>query len=95
MDVNFNNVRLQAINAYNALAMQLNRNQSENWFGTKVVTVMTEQIQEAMDDLGNAIVIIALTHEDGNSDFKEVLTDDIEVVKFNPDVNELYWREDA
>jgi hypothetical protein len=84
MKVNFNNARLQAIYAYNRLCQVLNENIGKS-NGEHMVVVSTYDIQEHLDDLHNTLATIGCTYDEGNEDFKCVLTDDVSMENFNPE----------
>jgi hypothetical protein len=87
MKVDFNNARLQAIFAYNRLCKILNNNIGKS-NGDGMVVVDADEIQEHMDDLHNTLATIGCSYEDDNDDFKCVLTDDISMLTFNPELEE-------
>jgi len=88
VQVNFNNARLQAIYAYNRVCKVLNANIIK-YIGKSnddgIVTVAAGEIQEHMDDLRNMLATIGCVYEEGNENFKCVLTDDISMENFNPE----------
>jgi hypothetical protein len=84
MQVNFNNARLQAIYAYNRVCKVLNANIGKS-NGEGMLVVAADEVQEHMDDLCSMLAIIGCVYEDGNEDFKCVLTDDISMENFNPE----------
>lgn len=69
MRVNFNNVRKQAMLAYERLCAKLEESidQEDN-----TIHIDPEDIYKEMNDLRMMIGIIAMTYEDGNEDFKDV-----------------------
>lgn len=85
MSIDFNNVRRQAMVAYDKLCHNLN---SETRGGT--VEIDVRDIQEHMDDLRTLIGAIAMTYEDGNNDFKDVYSErypidsEKRMLEFNP-----------
>jgi hypothetical protein len=87
MKVNFNNVRLQAIFAYNRLVKKLNAETARSVAGD-IVKVYPEDIRPHLDDLHNTLATIGCTYEDGNDEFKCILTDDIKLENFYPDEDE-------
>lgn len=68
MKINFNNVRAQACFAYDRLCKTLNA--SKEYEGYMLVD--PNSIQKDMDDLRQMIGSIAMTYEEGNSEFKDV-----------------------
>lgn len=84
MKVDFNNVRLKAINEYNALVKKLNGAICEDTDMNRVV-IPVGDLQRTIDNLRDSIVTIGLAYDEGNEDLKCVLTDDMEVLEFNPE----------
>lgn len=76
MQVNFNNLRLNAIKDYNALIKTLNRGLCEDIDMTRVV-VPAEDIQRQLDNLRNDLVTLGCLEEPGNPDCQVVLTDKV------------------
>lgn len=68
MKIDFNNVRIQALHAYDKLCRALN--ESQEYEGHMLVD--PNDIQEAMDDLRNTIGAIAMSYDEGNDDCKNV-----------------------
>jgi hypothetical protein len=66
--VNFNNLRKQACLAYDRLCNKLNS--SKEYEGYMLVD--PNDIQSEMDTLRQMISSIAMVHEEGNEDFKDV-----------------------
>lgn len=80
MKVDFNNVRLQAINSYNSLIRILNGAVG----GTKVI-IQIEDLQRTLDTLRDKLITIGLLYEEGRDDIRCILTDDMKVLEFNPE----------
>lgn len=77
MDVDFNNLRKQAIYAYDRLAQRLNAHIEKDppsLSGPHVV-IPVSQIDDLMSDLRGCIGTIACVHDDENPDFKEVFSE--------------------
>jgi hypothetical protein len=78
MDVDFNNVRIQAMHAYNRLVKTLN-----SGIELPKVKVFVEDIEEDLNDLRQLIGVMACTFKKDDPDFKMVYTDDITLLCFN------------
>jgi len=76
MKVDFNNVRLQAVNAYKELVEVLNKNISEDHNGMNIVQIDISELQKPLDDLRTMLATIACTYDKLNEEFKD-LTDEI------------------
>lgn len=68
MNIDFNNVRLQACYAYDRLVMDLNRCNSYEGY----LLVDPKNLEKELNDLRMVIGSIAMTFEEGNPDFKDV-----------------------
>lgn len=86
MKVNFNNLRRQAVVAYNQLAMRLNDAKCPpegvddfiDGFGrTKKDTIIieAEDIDDIMNDLRSMIGSIAMTYQEGDGEFKDIYSE--------------------
>ena len=78
MEVNFNNLRKQAIYSYEKLAEKLNYsieewNKETNEKG--IVHINANEIQEDMDDLRGMICAIASVYEPEDDNFKDVYSE--------------------
>jgi len=71
MNIDFNNVRRQAIAAYSSLVRTLRAHTKDSQ-----IVVDVCEIETAMDDLRSALVGIGATYEPGNDDFQCVLLDE-------------------
>ena len=86
MNVDFNNVRRQAVMSYNGLCKKLNHCISEDGFsGGKVIEINVDEIQGLMDGLRGEIATIALCYQKDDPDIKCVLGDDETLETFNPE----------
>lgn len=82
MNVNFNNLRRQAVHRYNTLCNRLNQAKLKTddnvfiegygWLRTGDIVIGCNEIQEMMDDLRMLIGSIAMVYEEGNKDFENV-----------------------
>lgn len=72
MNIDFNNVRRKAIACYSGLVRTLKAKTDE----TGRITVERYQIEDDMENLCDALVAIALTHDPGNLEFQDVLGDE-------------------
>ena len=103
MEVNFNNLRKQALFAYDSLAEKLNCSflEDNEWGTSKTekremisgnMLIDSDDIQKDMDNLRMLIGSIASVYEPDDENFKdiysEVYTDDKRMVSFNPDADE-------
>ncbi len=91
MNINFNNVRKQALYSFEDLVKKLNsaivirKDQSAiipgSYHGQRrmniegYVLVDAQEIQECMDDLRNQIGAIAMTYQEGDEKFKDVFSE--------------------
>jgi hypothetical protein len=87
MEINFNNVRKQAIYSYERLVEKLNSSliKEQQWAKpndvkwevdiTGYVLVDAEDIQECVDDLRRLIGAIAMTYEPDDEKFKDVYSE--------------------
>lgn len=73
MKVDFNNLRRCAVAEYNELVRRLN----DHIVNGRYVNVLIEDIEELLDDLRMSIATIALTHDEGNDEFMDVLKDGV------------------
>lgn len=84
MNVNFNNLRKQAIYSYHRLCTTLNENTDKNGF----ISLDATDIQRDMDNLRSQLWGICCTYREGDDSFKE-LTEEIdakgEIANFNPE----------
>lgn len=82
MTVNVNNLRKQALFAYDRLTKTLNQNTKEDEF-QKWVEVDVEEIQKDMDDLRFLLFSIACVFIEGDEDFKDVSEEAEPIAFFN------------
>ena len=86
MEVNFNNLRKQACNAYDRLCNKLNAAKcSKDAIGTFVddfghlredsIVINASDIQKDMDSLRSMIGAVAMVYENDRDDFKDVYTE--------------------
>ncbi len=73
MQVDFNNVRRQALAAYGGLVRTLKDRTDE----TGRITVERREIENDMENLRYTLVTIALTYEPDDPEFQDVLGDEI------------------
>jgi len=71
MQVDFNNVRKQAIHAYECLVQKLNATIDEDGG----ISIDASRIQRDMDDLRGYVGLIAMIHEESNPEFKDVFSE--------------------
>ena len=83
MDIDFNNVRVQAIQAYNRLVITLNKNVEKTISGWKKVEVPVDEIQADLDELRSLIGAIACTFRKDDPDCKCVFDDNTHMESFN------------
>jgi hypothetical protein len=83
MDIDFNNVRVQAIYSYNRLVEKFNKNIEDTIGGRKVLTIYADEITDDLNDLRADIGAIACTFKKDDPDFKCVYTDKIHMECFN------------
>ena len=84
MNVNFNNVRKNALDAYKGLIETLNLSLCTDVDYTRVI-VPVQDIQRNLDKLRDALVTIGCTYEKDDPDFKCIIGDDEEIPSFNPE----------
>lgn len=88
MNINFNNVRLQACIAYDKLCNKLNRAIKDKSFSPEII-IDPEDIQEEMNDLRMMIGTIAMTYQEGEEGFKDVYAEEYpegkSMQEFNPE----------
>jgi hypothetical protein len=84
MKVDFNNVRTQTIRLFNELTKKLNQAICEDVDMNRVI-IPVQDLQRTMDRLRDKIVTIGLCEDESNPEIKCVLTDDMEVLEFNPE----------
>jgi len=74
MDIDFNNVRRQAVNNYNSLVKKLNvATTSSGGAGSHWIEMSPMEIKEDLDNLRSTLAGIACTYEEGEPKFKDVL----------------------
>ena len=78
MKIDFNNVRITAINNFNSIVRGLNCNLKESGY----VNIHKNEIERQIDGLRSALVGIGVTYEPDNEDFKCVLDDNIHLEEF-------------
>lgn len=78
MEIDFNNVRLQACNAYDQLCKKLNDEVKNN-------PELAERIQEDMDDLRMTIASIASSYLPNDPDVADVYADRRSLLCFSPE----------
>lgn len=78
MNVNFNNLRKQALYSYDALTKVLNENIEDG-----SIRIDVEDIRKEMDDLRMQLFGIACTYIDGDDDFKDISEEVGEIASFN------------
>lgn len=81
MQVNFNNLRVQAVQAYNRLTSTLNNyvNKEE---GT-IASIDTEAIQKDLDDLRQMLVTLACCYLEDDPNVKSVIDECGKIEVFN------------
>ena len=80
MKVDFNNLRINAANAYNDLVKVLNRERN----GNGLVKVYEEDLEEPLRDLKSMIGAIMCVYEKDNPEFKDVVNE-VEMLNFAPE----------
>ena len=81
MNIDFNNVRISAINAFNGLIGNLN----EKLRGSGYIEVHKDEIEAYIESLRSSLVGIGATYEPDNDDFKCVLNDNVTIAEFAPE----------
>ncbi len=79
MKVDFNQLRIDALVAYNHLTKQLNDHISGD-----TISIDTDLIDSEMRDLRNLLCVIAAVFEPEDNDFKSVIGDVGDILVFNP-----------
>lgn len=74
MDVNFNNLRKQALYSYDKLVNKLNDSISYEW-NSKKIEIDPDDIQEDLDDLRMLLGSIAMVYEPNDENFKDVYSE--------------------
>lgn len=82
MTLDFNNLRINAANAYNDLVTVLNRERNERG----LVKVYEEDLEEPLRDLRRMIGMIMCVYDDDNPEFRCVV-DDVEMITFAPNAD--------
>jgi hypothetical protein len=82
MDVNFNNLRVQAMITYDSLSCKLNAHIDNEG----VINIHARELQKDMDELKQLIGGIACVFEKDNEKFKMV-RDEATMAWFNPDAD--------
>lgn len=87
MNINFNNLRKQALYSYDKLVNKLNDSISYEW-NSKKIEINPDDIQEDLDDLKMLLGSIAMVYEPDDENFKDVYSEvypneDDEMVSFN------------
>jgi hypothetical protein len=86
MDVNFNNLRIQAMISYDKLCSKLNAAINEDGD----IDIPAKEIQKDMDELRQHVGIIACVFDKTDENFKMV-RDEVFMAEFNPNAdNECY-----
>jgi len=75
MQVDMNNIRKQAVFAYNSLCKKLNDNRNDDGWG-KFIRIDADEIQQDMDDLRSMIGALAFCYLPDNEEFRN-LSDEI------------------
>lgn len=86
MNVNFNNLRKQAIYAYDKLATRLNSSfpirddtkeyiDNHGWIDKDTLIIEKEDLRDVMDNLRQLIGAIAMVYNEGQEDFKDVYSE--------------------
>jgi len=81
MNIDFNNVRVSAINNFNSLVRNLNTSIGCNG----EIRIFKTTIERNIDNLRSALVGIGATYEKDNEDFKCVLDDNLKLEEFAPE----------
>ena len=80
MDINFNNLRKQALYKYDSLTTTLNK----NIYDGGQITLNVDEIQQAMDDLRQYLMAIGATFDaDNPEDFGDVTESVGDIATFN------------
>jgi hypothetical protein len=80
MDVDFNNLRIQAMISYDKLCRRLNSAIDKDGD----INIPAEEIQDYMDSLRQHICIIACVYNE-NEKYFDMVRDKVTVADFNPD----------
>lgn len=92
MNVNFNNLRIQALHSYTKLVNVLNDNLSDSKKDTGVAgefyDLYAEDIEEHMEDLRRFICVIACCYEPEDEEFADLSSHCDDVPVFNPEKDE-------
>jgi hypothetical protein len=83
MTVNLNNLRRQAVFAYDRLCHKLNDAIKKEWDGYSRITILADDLQSDMDTLRNMLVTLACVFEEGDDDFKDLAEEIGDVEVFN------------
>lgn len=84
MNVDFNNLRVQALLSYHRLCTELNLAIKDKSFDP-VIIISPSKIQKEMDMLRFLIGSIACVFEEGDENFKMVKDEVPDLAEFNPD----------
>lgn len=82
MNVDFNNLRKQALYSYHRLTERLNENIKEDTLDGRL-NIDPDEIQEEMDNLRMLLLSIALVYEEGDEAFKDVSEEARPIAWFN------------
>jgi hypothetical protein len=85
MTIDFNNVRLQACNAYDSLCRKLNSAIQDKSICPTIV-IEPEMIEEEMEELRMTIGAIASSYLPGDEDVKDVYHDRESLILFNSEL---------
>lgn len=83
MTLDFNNLRINAANAYNDLVTVLNRERNERG----LVKVYEEDLEEPLRDLRRMIGMIMCVYDDSDNPEFRCVVDDVEMITFAPDAD--------
>jgi len=86
LNIDFNNVRKQAMHRHNELIKFLAINTSKY---DGLITISSDSVRDIIGSLGDNLVGICATYEDGNDDFKCVLDDNLERLHFDEELENV------
>ena len=86
MEVNFNNLRKQALRAYDSLVNKLNNSFIDDDNSDRII-INASDIQKDLDDLRQTIGFIAMCNDENDENFKDVYSEvygeDVQMEIFN------------
>jgi hypothetical protein len=82
MNVNFNNLRVQAMISYDNVCRKLNETIDNEGY----ITIQASKIQKDMDELRQHVGVIACVFDKNDENFRMV-RDEVVMAEFNPDAD--------